>query len=158
MSLSNSGGIFPKGNTNGEEKNYSYPNNRTWCCPAGTILTDTLLVVSPLPLPPLLLLPLWWWAHCPHCCCCGVGNPLPPLLPAWWWARRPRWHLHGDNGDGPWGNITRWSIGIGMSVCAISNMTHCGHVISLVLEQVTSCRRGTGVGAEWQTLRRAAGA
>ena len=77
MSLSNSGGIFPKGNTNGEEKNYSSPNNRTWCCPAGTIPTDAVLVVSPLPLPPLLLLPLWWWAQCLYCCFCSGGGGVP---------------------------------------------------------------------------------
>ena len=139
--------------------------------PTGTIPTTTMLVVSPLP---PLLPPSWWWAH--HFCCgsdCGGGHaapaaavvvvvlgfPLPLPLPTWWWAR---WRLHGDSGDGPnakcWGNITRWSIGIGPNVCAISNMTHYSHLISSVFEQVMSRRWGTGVRAEWQMSRHAAGA
>ena len=121
-------------------------------------------------LPPLAPSPpprCWWCPLCPcrHPCCrrrdggpatpavvvVVVGYPLPPPSPALWWARRPRWGLHGDDGDGPWGNVTRWSIEIGTSVCAISNMTHRSHVISLVFERATPRGQGTGVGAEWRT-------
>ena len=52
----------------------------------------------------------------------------------------------------------RWSIGIGPSICVILNMTHCSHLISSVFEWVMLHRQGMGVGVEWQTLRRAAGA